>query len=200
MARTLLASATVPDTDQELRLYENGGSFTILMPGKGDLMNSRQTGSELALAELACANIQSHRPRLLVGGLGMGFTLASALAVSNAQARVIVAELVPEIVAWNRSWLGNVAGQPLEDDRVEVFTGDVGDLLREPGEGFDAIMLDVDNGPEALLRVENDWLYGRGGLSAARAALRPGGNLAVEVTVSTATTNSKITANHTVIT
>ncbi len=179
MARTLLGSARVPDTNAELRLYRNGARFEILIPGQGSLMSSHAHGSEQALAELACARIEGADARLLVGGLGMGFTLAAALAATGPDAEVVVAELVPEVVAWNRQWLGSAAGQPLNDPRVAVHVGDVRDLLEAPGDGFDAILLDVDNGPEALLRADNDWLYGPAGLGVARAALRPGGVVAV---------------------
>jgi spermidine synthase len=115
----------------------------------------------------------------LIGGLGMGFTLAAALAMSGPNAEVVVAELVPEVVTWNRTLIGALAGHPLADPRSKIYVGDVGDLIRREAGGFDAILLDVDNGPEALVRPANDWLYSRAGLQAARAALRPGGVLAV---------------------
>lgn len=177
---TLLATASVPDTDRELRLYQEGERFSIRILGRGDLMNSRAHGSERALAELACDRMAgSDRPRLLVGGLGMGFTLAAALDVLGPEAEVVVSELVPEVVEWNRSLIGGPAGHPLEDERVRIHPGDVAERIRAPESGFDAILLDVDNGPEGLIRRENDWLYGHAGLLAARAALRPGGILAI---------------------
>ena len=180
LPRELLATATVPDTDRELRLYRSGALYSIKMMGRGDLMNSRQHGSEAALATLACERMRpAGRPRMLVGGLGMGFTLRAALDALDERARVVVAELVPEVVAWNHEHLGALAGHPLDDPRTEVHVGDVAELLRAPGEGFDAVLLDVDNGPEAILRRENDWLYGRAGLHAAGRALRPGGVLAI---------------------
>lgn len=178
--RALLGTATIPDTDKELRLYQAGERFFIMIPGRGDLMGSRMHGSEEALAKLACEGLGDNRkPRLLIGGLGMGFTLAAALDVLGRGAEVVVAELVPEVVAWNRDLIGAVAGHPLADRRSRVYVGDVADLIRREPSGFDAILLDVDNGPEALVRRENDWLYGPAGLRAARRALRRGGALAV---------------------
>ncbi|HSG88812.1 MAG TPA: hypothetical protein VLA56_06345 [Pseudomonadales bacterium] len=180
LPREHLATARVPDTDQELRLYRSGDLFSIKIMGRGDLMNSRMHGSERALAELACTHLGgAGRHRLLVGGLGIGFTLAAALEAVGPQATVVVAELVPEVVDWNRELMGEPAGHPLADPRTEVYVGDVCDLIRRPATGFDAIMMDVDNGPEALLRRENDWLYSPMGLEATRRALRPGGVLTV---------------------
>ena len=112
-------------------------------------------------------------PRLLIGGLGMGFTLAAALQTVGPDAEVVVAELVPEVVEWNRTLIGAPAGHPLADPRSSVYVGDVADLIRQSAGGFDAILMDVDNGPEALVRRENDWLYSADGLRATRAALRP---------------------------
>jgi spermidine synthase len=143
-------------------------------------MNSRLHGSEDALAEYTCARLAERvQPRLLIGGLGMGFTLAAALRHLGDQARVVVAELVPAVVEWNKGDLGQQAGYPLQDPRVVVHEGDVARLLVREQQGFDAILLDVDNGPEGLTRKENDWLYGVNGLGAAYAALRPQGVLAV---------------------
>jgi spermidine synthase len=121
----------------------------------------------------------AQNPRVLIGGLGMGFTLAAALKTVGPAAQVVVAELVPEVVDWNRVLIGAPAGHPLKDPRVSVYIGDVADLIRQPADGFDAVLMDVDNGPEALVRRENDWLYSPPGLQAARAALRPRGVLAV---------------------
>jgi spermidine synthase len=178
--RTLLAAAVIPDTTVEMRLYQSGDVFSIKVPGRGDLMNSRMTGSEKDLARLAFESIgERESPRVLIGGLGMGFTLAAALAMIGPSAEIVVAELVPEVVTWNRTLIGALAGQPLADPRSKIYVGDVGDLIRGEAGGFDAILLDVDNGPEALVRPANDWLYSRAGLQAARAALRPGGVLAV---------------------
>jgi spermidine synthase len=178
--RNRIGTALIPGTTIELQLYQSGELYSIKIPGRGDLMNSRMHGSEKALAELACAKIgHANAPRLLIGGLGMGFTLAAALKVAGPAAQVVVAELVPEVVEWNRTLIGAPAGHPLEDPRTRVYVGDVADLIRQPESGFDAILMDVDNGPEALVRRENNWLYGDDGLAATRAALRPRGVLAV---------------------
>jgi spermidine synthase len=178
--RILLGTALIPDTDKEMRLYQSGEVFSIKIPGRGDLMNSRIHGSEKALAELACETIgRNAKPRLLIGGLGMGFTLAAALNAVGPDAEVVVAELVPEVVTWNRSLIGAPAGHPLADSRSSVYVGDVADVIRRETARFDAILMDVDNGPEALVRRENDWLYGPAGLRATRTALRPSGVLAV---------------------
>jgi spermidine synthase len=178
--RTLLATAVVPDTKAELRLYQSGELFSIKILGRGELMNSRMHGSEKALADLAIARLGGRaKPRLLIGGLGMGFTLAAALQALDPDAEVVVAELVPEVVTWNRTLIGAPAGHPLADPRSRVYVGDVADLIRQEPGGFDAILLDVDNGPEAMVRRENEWLYNAAGLRATRDALRPGGVLAV---------------------
>jgi spermidine synthase len=146
----------------------------------GDLMSTRQHGSEDALAEIACKKI-AHRPhpRVLIGGLGMGFTLASALRHLGGNAEVVVAELVPAVVAWNRGIVGRKAGHPLQDKRASVHEIDVALILRAERQGYDAILLDVDNGPAGLSRKDNDWLYSMEGLLCCRQALRPQGVLAV---------------------
>jgi len=171
----LLHTTTVPGEGCELRLYCRGEEFSI-KAGNSELMNSRVHGSEDALAELACQRLADRpRSRILIGGLGMGFTLAAALRQLGPEAKVVVAELVPAVVAWNRELLSALAGHPLEDQRVTVHVGDVGRLIRSQQGVYDAILLDVDNGPEGLTRKENDSLYSPAGLSTARAALRPGG-------------------------
>ena len=176
----LLATATIPDTDTELKLHEHADRFAISIPGRGELMNSRVHGSEIALAEMTCKRVARHEsPCILIGGLGMGFTLAATLAAVGDAAEVVVAELVPEVVDWNRELVGAAAGHPLNDPRSRVFVGDVAQLLRESVGRFDAVMMDVDNGPEALIRRENDWLYSPAGLAATYRALRPNGVLAV---------------------
>jgi spermidine synthase len=176
----LLDSAPVPGNGGELRLYQRGGEFSIKLSGRGELMNSRVHGSEDALAEQTCARLaEGSEPRLLIGGLGMGFTLAAALRHIGEQGRVEVAELVPAVVTWNRGPLGETAGHPLQDSRVTVRAGDIARVLRAGKPVYDAILLDVDNGPEGLTRKENDWLYGMDGLNAACASLRPRGVLAV---------------------
>lgn len=176
----LLGTAPIPNTGKQLMLYRYADRFAITIPGHGELMNSRVHGSEKALAELACKRMgPGDRPRVLVGGLGMGFTLAAALQATGPDAEVVVAELVPEVVDWNREFFGEAAGNPLADPRTRVCIGDVSDLIRGQGEAFDAILLDVDNGPQAMIRGDNEWLYSVQGLQAARMALRPGGLLAV---------------------
>jgi len=177
---TLLDCAPVPGNGGELRLYRRDAEFSIRITGRGELMNSRVHGSEEALAEHTCARLgEARAPRLLIGGLGMGFTLAAALRHLGDQGQVVVAELVPAVVAWNRGPLGERAGQPLQDPRVTVREGDVARVLQTERQAYDAILLDVDNGPEGLTRRENDWLYGIDGLTAAWTALRPEGVLAV---------------------
>ncbi len=178
--RILLGTALIPDTDKEMQLYQSGELFSIKIPGRGDLMNSRVHGSEKALADLACEKLGDNaKPRLLIGGLGMGFTLAAALKAVGPDAEVVVSELVPEVVTWNRTLIGAPAGDPLNDKRSRVIVGDVADILRQQPAQFDAILMDVDNGPEALVRRENNWLYSAAGLRATRVALRPRGVLAV---------------------
>lgn len=177
----LLDSAHIPGNGGELRLYRRNDEFSITLSGRaGELMNSRVHDSEDALAEQSCARLADPaRARVLVGGLGMGFTLAAVLRRLGADAQVVVAELVPAVVAWNRGPLAALAAHPLADPRVSVHEGDVGAVLRAARLAYDAILLDVDNGPEGLTRKQNDWLYGVDGLNAAYAALRPRGILAV---------------------
>lgn len=172
-------SAQAPGNGGELKLYQRGPEFSIRVE-KCELMNSRQYGSEDALAELSCKRIAG-RPhsRVLIGGLGMGYTLRAALNNLGSDGRVVVAELVPAVVAWNRGPLAELAGSPLKDRRVTVRERDVGQIMRENQNTYDAIMLDVDNGPEGLTRKDNDWLYGMSGLKVAFDALRPEGVLAV---------------------
>ncbi len=175
----LLGVAKAPGDGEEIRLYQRGEEFSIRV-GKYELMNSRVHGSEDALGGLACARIADRpQPRVLIGGLGMGFTLRAALNGLSAQGRLIVAELVPEVVVWNRGPLGDLAGHPLRDNRVTVLEIDVARTLSAEQLAYDAILLDVDNGPRGLTRAGNDWLYSQSGLSAALAALWPGGVLAV---------------------
>ena len=173
-----LGTAMVPGGG-EMRLMRRGEEFSIRL-GVKELMNSRLSGSEEALANLACARIrQVARPRLLIGGLGMGFTLRAALAALGPAARIEVAELVPEVAQWARSEMAAIFAGSLDDARVRIEIGDVGRLIGAGGARYDAILLDVDNGPEGMTRAANDRLYSTRGLAAARAALRPGGVLAV---------------------
>jgi spermidine synthase len=174
-----IGSARLPTGGEELRLYKRGGEFSIRVGGD-ELMNSRAHESEDALADLACAKIADRaKPRVLVGGLGMGYTAAAALKRLGAAGRVVVAELAPAVVEWNRGPLAELAGRPLEDPRVRVREDDVGRVLQEGPQAYDAILLDVDNGPERLAHRANEWLYSNAGLEAALAALRPAGVLAV---------------------
>jgi spermidine synthase len=175
---TLLDTAEVPGDGGELRLLRRVAEFSMRL-GQNELMNSRVHGSEEALAKIAIARIGDHtRPRILIGGLGMGFTLRAALSVIGAEARIVVAELVPAVVAWNRGWLAGVSDHSVADARVSIREEDVSSLIRSDRSAYDAILLDVDNGPEALTRRANDRLYDLAGLSAAYAALRPRGLLA----------------------
>ncbi|PSJ59414.1 spermidine synthase [Pseudaminobacter soli (ex Li et al. 2025)] len=163
----------------ELRLKQRGTEFSIML-GTNELMNSRLSGSEEALARLSCQKIGDRRaPHILIGGLGMGFTLRAALSELGPDARVTVAELVPSVVAWGRGPMAEVFDGCLDDPRVTVRESDVGLLIKSANAGYDAILLDVDNGPDGLTRPANDALYSLTGLNTARAALRPGGVLAV---------------------
>lgn len=176
----LLDTATIPGNNRQLRLYQRGQEYSIKITGEGELMNSRVHGSEDALAELACARLAgSHRKTILIGGLGMGFTLAAALRNVSSTAQVEVAELIPDVVRWNHGPLGEAAGHPLKDARVMVREDDVARVLTKQRGAYDAILLDVDNGPEGLTRKQNDWLYSLSGLTTAFEALRAHGVLAV---------------------
>jgi spermidine synthase len=175
-----LDRAEVPDGGGELRLMQRGSEYSIMADGGIELMNSRLSGSEEALATLTWERLAERTaPRVLIGGLGMGFTLRAALAVLPAGASIEVAELVPAVVAWARGPLAPLFAGSLEDPRTVVREGDVAGRIAAPGPGYDAILLDVDNGPEGLTRRANDALYDSGGLARAQAALRPGGVLAV---------------------
>ena len=175
----LLDIAPVPGSKGELRLYKRGEEFSIRLD-RCELMNSRMHGSEDALAELACTRVaERSRPRVLIGGLGMGYTTAAALHRLSADGELVVAELVPAVVKWNRGPLADLAGRPLQDDRVTVREVDVAEILKAGHGTYDAILMDVDNGPEGLTRKGNDWLYSRAGLDAAFTAIRPAGVLAV---------------------
>ncbi len=170
-----LGRAPVPGEREPLVLSRRGEEFVIRL-GTNALMSSTAHGSEEALAELACAPLGAGADaRVLIGGLGMGFTRAAALRVLGPGARVEVAELVPGVVEWNRGPLAHLAGRPLDDTRAHVHVGDVGRLYRGLDGAYDAILLDVDNGPDGLTRSGNDWLYGEAGLGAAHRALKGGG-------------------------
>jgi len=177
---TLLDSASVPGDGGDLELYRRGDELSIRIVGEGELMNSRQHGSEDALAELSCERLTGCRdPQLLIGGLGMGFTLRAALRNVGEEANVEVAELVPAVVEWNRGVIGELTGHPLQDPRVTLHEIDVAAVIRGAENKYNAILLDVDNGPDGMTRQSNDWLYGTDGLNASHAALRSSGLLAV---------------------
>jgi spermidine synthase len=176
--RELIDIAQVPGGD-ELRLFRRGADFMIVLD-RNELMNSRMSGSEEALATMSIERIAERKaPQVLIGGYGMGFTLRAALAMLPADAQVVVAELVPQIIDWARGPMAELAAGCLDDPRVDVMIGDVGAEIGRTRTGYDAILLDVDNGPDGLTRLGNDRLYSMRGLQAARAALAPGGVLAV---------------------
>lgn len=176
---SLIDATTVPDDGGELRLMQRGTEFSI-MSGAIELMNSRLSGSEKALATLAYERLKD-RPKahFLIGGFGMGFTLRAALESLGAEAKVTVGELVPAIIAWARGPMAHISGECLKDPRLTIREGDVSDLIRAGQGEYDAILLDVDNGPEGLSRKANNRLYDPVGLAAAKRALKPGGILAV---------------------
>ena len=174
-----LDTAAVPGGG-ELRLMQRGGEFSIMAERGNELMNSRVHGSEEALAALAAAQIQGRpAPKVLIGGLGMGFTLRAVLAALPKAAQVTVAEIVPKVVEWARGPLAEVVGDSLEDPRVTLHAGDVADLIDEADQAWDAILLDVDNGPGGLTRAGNDSLYDAPGLARAKRAVSRGGVLGV---------------------
>ena len=174
-----LDSARTPDGAQELRLKRRGAEFSIML-GTNELMNSRLSGSEEALATLSSERLARRaRPKILIGGLGMGFTLRAALAAFGTDAAITVAELVPAVVAWARGPMSEIFGGCLDDPRVAIHEADVGQLIGADKAAWDAILLDVDNGPEGIVHKGNDRLYSAVGLATALAALRPGGLLAV---------------------
>jgi spermidine synthase len=174
-----LGSARAPGDGEELSLYRRGNEFSIRVKAC-QLMGSTAYGSEEALAELVCARLAGRlRPRILIGGLGMGYTVGAALRHLGADSEVVVAELVQAVVDWNRGPLADLAGRPLEDPRVTVRVIDVARVLRTERDAYDAVLLDVDNGPEGLTRKGNNWLYAQVGLEATQAALRSAGLLGV---------------------
>jgi len=174
-----LDTGSVPGGGTDLRLMRRGDEFAILADTI-ELMNNRRSGSEVALAAMTCARLQDRpRARILIGGLGMGFTLRAALEGLGPEAQVVVAELVPAVVAWARGPLAHVFAGCLDDPRVDLQEADVNRLIQAGPDRYDAILLDVDNGPEGLMRKANDRLYDNWGLKRARWALRPGGILGV---------------------
>ncbi|HYI39952.1 MAG TPA: hypothetical protein VE053_06510 [Allosphingosinicella sp.] len=177
--RILIDSAPVPGGGGELRLIRRGDDFWIML-GTNALMSTRLRGSEEALATLVCERLAGRPgPALLIGGLGMGFTLRAALGALGREAKISVSELVPAIVKWARGPMAHVHAGSLDDPRVEIALGDVGDLIAAARSSYDSILLDVDNGPDALSRETNDRLYDLDGLHRAKAALKPKGILAI---------------------
>ena len=172
-----LDTATTPD-GQTLRLKQRGAEYSIML-GTNELMNSRLSGSEEALARLSIERLTAPSPHVLIGGLGMGFTLRAALAALGDKGMVTVAELIPAVVAWARGPMTGIFAGCLDDPRVRVAEADVRVLIDEARGAYDAILLDVDNGPEGLTVDSNDALYSLAGLAETHRALRPGGVLAV---------------------
>lgn len=191
--RELIGTAEVPGGD-ELRLYRRGDDFIIAID-RNELMSSRMSGSEEALATMTCDRLRSPKAAsLLIGGYGMGFTLRAALATLGADAKIVVAELVPGIIEWARGPMAELAAGCLDDPRVELVLGDVSKAIRTATRRYDAILLDVDNGPDGLTREANEGLYSPAGLAAAKAALRPGGILAIWSAAPDARFNRRLTA------
>jgi len=177
--RELIDVARIPGTNDELRLFRRGADFMIVLD-RNELMNSRMSGSEEVLATATCERLGVRKaPHLLIGGYGMGFTLRAALRSLGADAKLTVAELVPEIIDWARGPMAKIAAGCLDDPRVSVVGDDVATLIDNRQGQYDAILLDVDNGPDGLTRASNGRLYSERGLEAAWRALRPGGILAI---------------------
>jgi spermidine synthase len=161
-----------------LHLIRQGDFFSIQFDDD-ELMGSHVRHSEQALATMTCARLGDRNGRVLIGGLGMGFTLGAALSAWGPQAEIVVAELVPEVVTWARGPLAHIFGDSLADPRVDLEVGDVHDLIARAPDSFDAILLDVDNGPDGLVQLANERLYCDWGLRSSFAALRAGGVLAI---------------------
>jgi spermidine synthase len=174
----VLGQTLTPD-GTTLKLTRRDTEYIILASGRS-LMSSRMHGSEEALAMLACQRMRTlEQPCVLIGGLGMGFTLRAMLDLLPPDATVLVAEMVPDVVEWNYGPLGPLAGHPLKDKRVQIEIGDVAVRLRSSHGKFDAVLLDVDNGPTAFTASDNAWLYDDRGIAATHAALKMNGVLAV---------------------
>ena len=172
-------TAAIPGAQHALRLMRRDDEFSMMV-GPNELMTNQLRGSEQALATLTCARLRDRREaRILIGGLGMGFTLRAALDALGPAARVVVAELVPGVAEWAQGPLSHLFGGSLDDPRVELRLDDVNRAIQSGSAQYDAILLDVDNGPRPLTRRSNDRLYDVWGLKRARFALRPGGILAV---------------------
>lgn len=176
--RELIDTAIVPGGGEELRLFRRGSDFMIVLD-RNELMNSRMSGSEEALALMTCERLGKGDAHILIGGYGMGFTLRAAQAALGPKAQLTVAELVPKIIDWAKGPMAELAAGCLDDPRVTVRIADVAQVIADGRGGYDAILLDVDNGPDGLTRNANDRLYSERGLAVARAALKPDGILAV---------------------
>nr|WP_297348541.1 hypothetical protein [uncultured Glaciecola sp.] len=176
-----LGKAQIPNNGGELTFSQRDAEFSIRLSGiRGELMNSRVYNSEKELSQMGCEHITSATTaHVLVGGLGMGFTLSEALRMVSNKSQVTVAELIPEVVEWNRGPLGKCANDPLHDPRTKIHMGDVKELLTTQQPTFDAILLDVDNGPEGLTHSDNNWIYSLKGLQDIYKVLRPKGMLAI---------------------
>ncbi|WP_309601891.1 spermidine synthase [Sphingomonas sp.] len=174
--RELLATAMVPGGGEQLRLFRRGADYMIVLD-RNELMNSRMSGSEQALANMTIERLGNRDAHLLIGGYGMGFTLRAACDALSPKGKITIVELVPEVVAWAKRYMPELSGDALADPRVELIIADVADVIREGT--YDAILLDVDNGPDGLTRDANNRLYSAPGLRAAMTALKRGGILAV---------------------
>ncbi len=174
-----LGSTITPDKKSELKLYQRDSEFSIRVNGQ-ELMNSRMFGSEKKLAEFSCCEVADReKASILIGGLGMGYTLSAALKSLNSDADVTISELVPAVVEWNKEVLGHLADFPLEDSRVTVLVEDVVEVIKSKKSAYDAILLDVDNGPDGLTQEGNENLYNFAGLSMIKNSLKPGGIVAI---------------------
>lgn len=176
--RVKITEARTPDGG-EMALYQHDRDFSIMINGE-DLMHSRRHESELELARIGCAHLVGRKaPRILIGGLGMGYTLRQALDMLSPRAHVVVGELLTAVVEWNREFLGELNGQPLEDERVDLKTGNIVEMISGAKNRFDAILLDIDNGPNAMTVSGNRRLYGHEGIESCRRALNKKGCLAI---------------------
>ena len=172
-----LGETTTPD-GRRLTLYHRHGDFYIDLDNE-QLMSTRDHGSEDALAEIACSDLPTKKPRVLIGGLGLGFTLRAALKVLPPSAEVVVGEIFSAVIEWNRTFLDELSGEAMDDPRVRIVESDVRDLVGQGQGPYDAIMLDVDNGPDGWCIKSNGRLYDRGGVNDLRDSLKPGGCLAI---------------------
>lgn len=182
LPRETIASAAIPGSSRTLTLVSHGRDFVVMLD-RDELMGTRMQFSEEQLAELTLERVKAKRPRVLVGGYGLGFTYRAALARLPEGGSVTVAEVVPDILEWAKGPLAHLTGESLDDPRGEIVICDVAALIDDAIDGttrkYDAILLDVDNGPDGIVRDANDRLYTRTGIGKARDALNPGGVLAI---------------------